>query len=36
LELGAGMAVITNGTQPDYLLKALQEDDFENATKIIL
>lgn len=36
LELGAENAIITNGTKPDYLVRAIEEDDFKHATKITL
>ncbi|HKK10571.1 MAG TPA: acetylglutamate kinase [Bacteroidales bacterium] len=36
LELGAENAIITNGTKPDYLMRAIEEDDFNHATKITL
>jgi acetylglutamate kinase len=34
LELGAKNAIITNGTKPDFMLQAIKNKSFENATTI--
>ncbi len=36
LELGAKSAIITNGTKPDFLKQAIDNDNFNQATKITL